>query len=145
MKGYRPLFAFGHGLSYTRFALSDLAAAAGRQGDPSQLRNPQRPASAPGKGVAQVYVAPADWKKAGWEAPKRLGAFAKADLKPGQSKSIELAVDPRLLATYEAAGNNWHIEAGDYDVWVGQASDSPAQSVRVSLPDATWSAAIDEK
>lgn len=98
-----------------------------------------------GKGVAQVYVGPADWKKAGWDAPKRLGAFAKTDLKPGQSKSIELAIDPRLLATYQAAGNNWHIDKGDYDVWVGQASDSPAQSVRVSLPDDTWSAAIAER
>ena len=95
-----------------------------------------------GKGVGQVYVAPADWKKAGWEAPKRLGAFAKSELKPGQSNRLELTVDPRLLATYEAAGNNWHIKKGDYDVWVGDASDGLMQSVRVALPDTVWSASV---
>ena len=93
-----------------------------------------------GKGVAQVYVAPAEWKKAGWEAPRRLGAFAKADLKPGQSKRIELTIDPRLLAIYEAAGNNWHIRGGEYDLWIGQSSARPMQSVRLTLQDSSWSA-----
>src|SRR5262249_22639458 len=113
VKGYRPLFAFGHGLSYTSFALSGLTAQPnGRAIQVSfSIRNVGKRA---GKGVAQVYVAPADWTKAGWEGPKRLGAFAKADLKPGQAKTIELTVDPRLLATYEAAGNNWHLRAGEY-------------------------------
>src|SRR5207244_9587425 len=109
----RPLWAFGHGLSYTSFAMADLTAQPdGRAIKVSfSIRNTGRRA---GKGVAQVYVAPADWRQTGWEAPKRLGAFAKSDLKSGQSKRIELTVDPRLLATYEAAGNNWHIRAGDY-------------------------------
>ena len=81
MKGYKPLFWFGHGLSYTSFALSDLAAQPdGKAIKVSfSIRNIGKRA---GKGVGQVYVAPADWTKAGWEAPKRLGGFAKADLKP---------------------------------------------------------------
>ena len=95
-----------------------------------------------GKGVAQIYVAPRDWKKAGWEAPKRLGAFAKADLKPNQSKTIDVRVDPRLLATYEAAGNNWHIRAGEYRLMLGQASDELTQTVSVTLPDSIWSASV---
>jgi beta-glucosidase len=138
-KGYRPLFAFGHGLSYTRFALSGLHATPdGRAVRVSfAIRNVGK---RPGKGVAQVYVSPADWQKAGWEAPKRLGAFAKADLKPGQSKTIEVAIDPRLLATYEAAGNNWHIRAGDYRLMLGEASDAAMGPVDVTLPDTVWSA-----
>lgn len=139
-KGFRPLFSFGHGLSYTSFDLSGLAAHA--DGDAVRvsfsIRNSGKRV---GKGLAQVYVAPADWRKAGWEAPKRLGAFAKADLKPGQSKTIEVTVDPRLLATYEAAGDKWHIRAGDYRLMLGDASDAPMQSVDVQLPDRTWSAA----
>jgi len=139
VKGFRPLFSFGHGLSYTRFGLSGLAAnPVGRSVRVSfAIRNDGK---RDGKGVAQVYVAPADWEKAGWEAPKRLGAFAKADLKRGHSRRVELTIDPRLLATYEAAGNNWHIRKGDYDVWLGEASDDLKQSVRVTLPDAIWSA-----
>ncbi|HEY7007222.1 MAG TPA: glycoside hydrolase family 3 C-terminal domain-containing protein [Sphingomicrobium sp.] len=139
LKGYRPLFAFGHGLSYTRFALSNLAAQPeGKAIKVSfSIRNVDKRA---GKGVGQVYVAPADWKKTGWEAPKRLGAFAKAELKPGQSKKIEVAVDPRLLATYEAAENQWHIRGGDYRVMLGDASDAQMSSVTFSLPEQVWSA-----
>jgi len=138
-KSYRPLWAFGHGLSYTSFAFSDLAA----QGDGKgikvgfSIRNTGKRA---GRGVAQVYVSPADWNKAGWEAPKRLGAFSKADLKPGQSKRVELTVDPRLLATYEAAGNKWHIRAGDYRILLGDSSDVEMQRADVTLADAVWSA-----
>jgi beta-glucosidase len=143
VKGYTPLFAFGHGLSYTDFALSGLQAQPdGRSVRVNfAIRNSGKRA---GKGVGQVYVSPADWQKAGWEAPKRLGAFAKAELKPGQSKSVEITVDPRLLATYEAAGNNWHIKAGDYRVMLGQASDAEMESVTVTLPDQVWSASVTE-
>ena len=38
---------------------------------------------------------------------------------PGKSKRFELTVDPRLLATYEAANNNWHIKEGTYRLLVG--------------------------
>jgi len=141
LKGYKPLFAFGHGLSYTDFALSGLQA----QPDARSIRvtfSIRNAGKRAGKGVGQVYVSPADWQKAGWEAPKRFGAFAKAELKPGQSKSVEVTVDPRLLATYEAAGNNWHIKAGDYRVMLGQASDAEMQSVTVTLPDQLWSASV---
>jgi beta-glucosidase len=141
VKGYRPLFAFGHGLSYTDFHLSGLQA----QADGRALRvtfSIRNSGKRAGKGVGQVYVAPADWREAGWEAPKRLGAFAKAELKPGQSKSVEVSVDPRLLATYEAAGNNWHIKGGDYRVMLGQASDAEMRSVTVTLPDQVWSASV---
>jgi len=138
-KGYRPLFAFGHGLSYTRFSSGNLSAQSdGRAIRLSfTVRNVGRRA---GNGVAQVYVAPADWRKVGWEAPKRLGAFAKVELKPGQSKRVELSVDPRLLAVYEAAGNNWHIKAGDYRVMLGDASDAHMQDAILTLPDSIWSA-----
>jgi beta-glucosidase len=141
VKGYRPLFAFGHGLSYTDFDLAGLQA----QADGRALRvtfSIRNSGKRAGKGVGQVYVAPVDWREAGWEAPKRLGAFAKAELKPGQSKSVEVSVDPRLLATYEAAGNNWHIKGGDYRVMLGQASDAEMRSVTVTLPDQVWSASV---
>jgi beta-glucosidase len=139
-KRYKPLWAFGHGLSYTQFALSGLAA----QPNGKSIRVSfaiKNIGRRPGKGVAQVYVAPADWQKVGWEAPKRLGAFAKAALKPGQRKAIEVTVDPRLLAIYEAAGNNWHIKAGTYRLMLGEASDALGESTDVTVPDAVWSAA----
>jgi len=141
VKGYRPLFAFGHGLSYTRFATSGLAARADGKAIHANfsVRNTGQHA---GSAVEQVYVAPADWKAAGWEAPKRLGAFAKTALKPGEAKSIEVTVDPRLLATYEAANNNWHVTAGVYRIMLGDSSDAPMQTVDVTVPDSVWSASV---
>ena len=140
VKGFRPLFPFGYGLSYTSFAASGLAARADARAITVSfsLRNVGKRA---GKGLAQIYVAPADWKAVGWEAPKRLGAFAKLDLPPGQSKPVELTVDPRLLATYEAAGDNWHIRAGDYRVMVIDGSLPAPQEATVHLADAVWPAA----
>ena len=138
-RGYRPLWAFGHGLSYTAFALSGLTA----QPDGKAVRvsfTIRNTGKRAGKGVAQVYVAPADWRKAGWEAPKRLGAFAKAELKPGQSKHLELSIDPRLFATYEAAGNNWRTSAGVYRLTLSEASDDLAQSVELTFAGDVWSA-----
>ena len=133
------MFAFGHGLSYTSFALTNLTAR--RDGRAVRVTfSIRNTGKREGKGVGEVYVMPANWKAARWEGPRRLGAFAKADLKPEQSRTIELTVDPRLLATYEAAGDKWHIHAGDYRVALGESSDSVTQSVDLALPDQAWSA-----
>jgi len=138
-KAYQPLFAFGHGLSYTNFALSHLTAH--RAGRAIRVRFLIRNSGKrEGKGVGQVYIAPADWRTAGWEAPKRLGAFAKAALRPGQTKAIDVMIDPRLLAIYEEAGDKWHIRAATYRLMLGQASDALTESVKVTLPDQAWSA-----
>jgi beta-glucosidase len=138
-KGHTPLFAFGHGLSYTQFAVAD--AKAGVANDVltvgGALRNTGRLA---GKGVVQVYVAPADAQASGWEAPKRLVAFQKLDLQPGASSAFSQAVDPRLLATYEVADDSWRVRAGTYRVLVGQAADDLPLSVDVTLPEMRWSA-----
>ena len=139
LKGYKPLWAFGHGLSYTSFAFANLTVRP--EGKAVKVTfSIRNTGKRTGKGVAQVYVAPVDWKKTGWEAPKRLGAFSKTKLKPGQRKPVELKVDPRLLATYEAANNNWRIRAGSYRIMLGQSSDGEMQTVDVTLPDTVWSA-----
>src|SRR5947209_877451 len=140
IKGYKPLFAFGHGLSYTSFRMSRLEPRFDR-GSITVSFTMTNSGSSAGKAVGQVYVGPDDWRGAGWEAPKRLGGFAKQSLSPGESKSVEVVVDPRLLATYQAAGNRWAIKAGEYRVMLGQASDDLPLVAKVSLPAMSWSAA----
>jgi beta-glucosidase len=138
-KGLKPLWAFGHGLSYTRFGLgSPIAEPDGRGLRVSFIM--RNLGKRTGKGVAQVYAAPVEWSRIGWEAPKRLVGFSKIELKPGQRKRVELSVDPRLLAVYEAAGNNWHIKAATYQLMLGESSDWPVQRIEVTLPDSRWSA-----
>ena len=139
VKSFKPMFAFGHGLSYTTFAVSngaataadDMIAVTGTIANTGAIQ---------GKGVAMAFVAPADYQAAGWEAPKRLVGFTKADLKAGANQNFSLNVDPRLLATFEVADNSWHIKAGTYHILLGQAADDLPVSVDVTLTDKVWSA-----
>lgn len=132
-KGFKPLFPFGHGLSYTQFAYSDVATEV-KDGKLSVSFKVTNTGAVKGKDVPQVYVAPVTTK---WEGPKRLGGWDKVELNPGESKSVSLSVDPRLLGMYEGASKTWKIAEGDYKVLVAEnALDAKASSVKVHL-DAT--------
>ena len=136
-KGFKPLFAFGHGLSYTRFALTAGAArmAGGRLFLMATYRNIGGRAGAV---TPQYYVkAPAS---AGWEAPRRLVGFEHVDLAVGASGLAQAEVDPRLLATYDPARQEWVIAPGDYEVWCGEASDETRLIGTVQLAARRWSA-----
>ncbi len=140
LKNYKPLFAFGHGLSYTTFQVSKLQAkmegadlvVSGVITNTGQMQ---------GKGVAQIYLAPQDWKAAGWEAPKRLIAFQKVDLAPGASAPFTQHVDSRLMATFNPGTNSWVVFDGQYKVMLGQAADDLPQKTSLTLHGTTWGAA----
>lgn len=137
-KGLEPAYAFGHGLGYTDFGYDGLTARAQGEGVAVSFRLTNT-GKRPGATVGQVYVSPA---AGGWEAPRRLGAFAKATLAPGESKTMTVAIDPRLLATWDEAGRRWRIAAGTYTVALGASSRDLRRtaSVQVAARDlpATW-------
>jgi len=137
----KPLFAFGYGFSYTDFNLSDFSVKwTGKQLQAHfKIKNT---GARTGKVVSQLYVSPEDFHQVQWEAPKRLGAFTKNELKPKQSRWVDLTVDPRLLATYETASNAWVIKQGVYHVLLGQSSDNTELSVPITLPEIRWSAKL---
>ncbi len=142
-KGLRPLFAFGYGLSYTRFGYSDLAARlqGGRLVVSFRVSNL---GERNGRAVPQVYVGPAgSWQTLGWEAPRRLGGWSKIDLAPGASRTVTVTVDPRLLAVFDTPHQRWERPAGRYEVWLGGSSADAQRSAEVSLPawqhGARWS------
>lgn len=126
-----PLFPFGYGLSYTRFTSSDLSAHADARGIAVQFQVRNVGARAGGY-VAQIYVAgPAS---AHWPAPRRLGAFEKVELRPGEGRQVRLQIDPRLLAVHVEEGNGWTISAGQYRVILAQDEATPITAVSVHLP-----------
>jgi len=133
-KGHKPAFAFGHGLSYTSFAMNALRATRAGQGVRADftVRNTGKVA---GKAVPQVYVA-----GQGWEAPKRLGGFAAVTLAPGEARSISITIDPRLFATFDEARRRWTIAGGSYQIMLGHASDQIGQTTTVTLPKQELSA-----
>ncbi|MBC7666994.1 MAG: beta-glucosidase [Gemmatimonadaceae bacterium] len=128
-QGHQPLFAFGHGLSYTSFAYDNLKATS-KDGVVTVSFDVKNTGPRAGKAVPQVYVSP---KAGGWEAPQRLAAFSKVGLAPGATTSVILAVDPRLLATWDSKAHGWSVAAGDYTVTLGASSRDTAAKVDVAV------------
>jgi beta-glucosidase len=141
-KGHAPLFAFGHGLSYSTFGYSDLkASAAGDKLTVSfTVTNTGKTA---GKDVPQVYVGPK--ASAGWEAPRRLAGFKKVDLAPGASAKVVVTVDPRLLATFDSKAKTWNIAAGAYEVSLGASSRDLTAKADVTVAAAKLPVSYDPK
>lgn len=130
-KGLTPAFPFGHGLSYTEFGYSGLSARAD-DGTVSASFTVRNTGKVKGKAVPQLYVA-----GSGWEAPKRLGGFAKVELAPGEAKTVTLKVDPRLLATFDGASNAWKIASGTVQVMLGTSAKDIVATVPVTLQPRT--------
>lgn len=133
LKQIEPLFPFGHGLSYTKFAYSNLSASAA--GDTVTVSFDVKNVGArAGKDVPQVYVGPkAGANGVSWEAPKRLAGFKKVSLAPGATQRVTLKVDPRLLATWDEKAHGWSIAAGQYDIALGSSSRALSSTAQVTL------------
>jgi beta-glucosidase len=130
-KNLIPLFPFGHGLSYTRFELGQPTAAANADGTVSVQFSVRNIGQRRGMEVAQVYASPIS---GGWEAPKRLAGFQKVDLAPGASQTVSLTIDPRLLAMFDNASQQWRIASGDYRIAVAESARDLRGSATVTLP-----------
>jgi beta-glucosidase len=111
-----PLFAFGHGLSYTTYAYSGLKA--GIDSVTFTVRNTGKRAGAE---IAQVY---AGLPSSAQEPPKRLVAWERIPLAPGESKTVTLPIDPKFLSIFNEEKDGWELLAGDYQIFVGGSSRS---------------------
>jgi len=127
-KNLTPLFPFGYGLSYTTFRFAKLEAAPGAPFTVSfEVKNTGKRA---GKAVGQVYATPPG-------ASARLVAFAKVELKPGESRTVTASVDPRLLASFDTAARLWRVAAGDYGFRLGNSSADSAATATVRIEETT--------
>ncbi|MET9529757.1 glycoside hydrolase family 3 C-terminal domain-containing protein [Streptomyces sp. NPDC006649] len=123
--GEKPLFPFGHGLSYTTFRLSDLRLE--RYGDgyraSAAIRNTGHRT---GSEVVQLYLtAPA----AAGEPAGQLKAFEKVTLEPGESRTVRLGLPREAFAVWQTAGTGWTVVPGTYTVSVGRSSaDLPLET-----------------
>ena len=117
-------FPFGHGLSYTSFAYSDLAADEG--GVSFTLTNT---GAVPGAEVAQLYFTPPE---SGYYRPRlNLCGFARVQLAPGESRRVRIDLDPGALAVWTDAG--WRTPGGTYRLALGSSSADIRLEAELSL------------
>jgi len=113
----KPLFAFGFGLSYTTYAYSGLSVDSTAKTARFTVKNTGKRA---GTEIAEVY---ARLPKGTDEPYKRLVGWKRVTLAPGESKSITIAIDDRVLQIFDEEKNTWNMTKGAYQVIVGGSSD----------------------
>ena len=121
----RPLFAFGHGLSYTTFAVSDLRAdktSMTKDGKITFTVNVKNTGKRAGAEVVQLYVH--DVKSSVDRPYKELKGFKKVCLQPGESKDVDITIDNDALSFYDETSSAWKSEPGVFEALVGNASDN---------------------
>ena len=117
----QPLYAFGHGLSYTTFDYSNLHVEGGDTitATFTVTNTGQRV----GADVPQFYLTSA----AGEERLRLLG-FQRVELQPGQSRQVTITADRRLLARFDGPDGitgSWRMAEGTYQVAVGKSAHDP--------------------
>lgn len=121
--GTRPLFPFGHGLSYTQFKYGNLAltpdvvAVDGVVTVAFDLTNQGK---REGAEVAQVYVG--DRHAPVPRPPKELKGFAKVKLGPGQTKRVQIELNRRAFSYFDDKAMQWKAAPGEFDILVGSSA-----------------------
>ena len=117
--GIKPLFAFGHGLSYTDFDYSDLALSTdnGSLTVSLTLRNV---GNRDGKEVVQIYVGKENAKKG--SAPKELKGFEKVFLRAGEEKRITVIIGRNELTVYDTVSASDIYLSGTYRVFAASSA-----------------------
>ncbi len=117
-----PAFCFGHGLSYTQFALSDLqteivSTAPFRVNVTVTVQNI---GSCTGKTVVQLYVG--DPHSTLTKPIRELKAFCKPELRPGESQTLTFPLEQHAFESYDPNRRAWTMEEGHYTISVGFSS-----------------------
>ncbi|MDF1547529.1 MAG: glycoside hydrolase family 3 C-terminal domain-containing protein [Bacteroidales bacterium] len=133
MVGYRwyeskkiePLYAFGHGLSYTNFEYTNLQISAKsiQTNQPLNLKiDIQNTGTVEGMEIVQVYVR--DIESSVVRPLKELKDFKKIKLAAGEKQTVYFTLADRDFAFWDINSNTWKIEPGKFEILVGKASDN---------------------
>lgn len=134
-KGIKPLFAFGHGLSYTSFEVTDAAIKSGAEsttdGTIEVSATIKNTGDRTGKEVLQVYIGKKDSRVE--RAVKELKGFQKIELAAGEQKNVSIKIPASSLAFFDEEAHAWEVEKGGYTVYVGTASDNIAKELQLEV------------
>ncbi|MGN0999064.1 MAG: fibronectin type III-like domain-contianing protein, partial [Faecousia sp.] len=130
-------WAFGHGLSYTTFAYSNLRLSAPSMDDGTTVTvsvDVTNTGKVAGKEVVQLYVA--DRNGTPGRCVKELKGFRKLSLQPGETKTASMVIDGRALSFYHEGLGDWYAPSGTYEVLIGHASDDIKLTATLSFTTA---------
>jgi len=125
-KGLKPLFPFGFGLSYTQFRTHGLKVT-----DLEASFSVSNVGAKPGATVAQLYLVNRNGK-----AKSRLVGYRRVELRAGETRSVVLAIDPRLLADWR--DGSWRIEGGSYGFALGDDAQTLGERKSVTMKARAW-------
>lgn len=121
--GVEPQFAFGHGLSYTDFDISDASLsspAIGTSGSVTVRLKLTNSGEREGAEVVQVYVRDVE---SSVERPDReLKGFKKLTLAAGESADVEIKLDSAAFSFFDVESDGWKVEPGRFEILVGNSS-----------------------
>jgi len=121
LKDMEVLFPFGHGLSYTQFAFSDMRVTGSlKDGSLTAQFTVKNVGAVDGAEVAQLYVA--DLESRELRPPKELKGFKKVFLKAGEASNVALPLDRRAFSFFDPHHNIWVLEPGLFEILVGSSS-----------------------
>nr|AQQ74489.1 GH3 [uncultured bacterium] len=124
--GRTPMYAFGHGLSYTSFDYSNLKVSGGATVKATfTVTNTGKRA---GADVPQLYLI-----GVGETKRMRLLGFERVELKPGESRDVTVTADPRLLARFDDKAQRWRMVSESYKVALGKSAGAPVLTAEAQL------------
>ena len=131
-KDIKPLFAFGHGLSYTTFSYSEAEISRTTMSENGKVTvsvNVTNTGDREGKEIVQLYIGDDECSV---ERPvMELKAFRKVSIKPGETVKVSFPVNADMLKFYGTDG--WTLEKGSFTAYVGAASDDIRTSVKFNV------------
>ena len=121
MQTNKPLYSFGFGLSYTKFDISKpkIQRSKFKKGILSVSVNVKNIGEISGDEIVQLYIS--DKYSSITRPVKELKAYQRVSLKPGESKEIVFELNKSAFAYYDSE-MNYIVEAGDFDILVGNSS-----------------------
>lgn len=133
-KKIKPLFAFGHGLSYTSFSYGDILTDKKSYAPDETIRVSfmlTNSGSVDGYETAQVYAS--QLKAPVLRPTKELKAFKKVFLKAGESRKVELDIPVRELAYYDETSAGWKVDAARFELCNAASAADVKSNVKIAV------------
>ncbi len=133
-KKIEPQFAFGEGLSYTSFKISNVKTDKKKYAKTDEIivsGKVSNTGNVDGKEVVQVYVGKPESKVK--RALKELKGFQKINIESGANKDFSIIIHPNDLAFYDETIADWNLEKGDYIIYVGNGSNSMSSTIKIGV------------